>query len=594
MIISDCVKVVKPPKKLTVSQWADEYRQLSSEASAESGKWRTSRAEYQRGIMDAFSDPAIDTVVWMSSAQVGKTEALLNIVGYFVDQDPSPMLLLQPTLDMAQAFSKDRLAPMTRDTKSLTHKIRDSKAKDSGNTILHKSFPGGHITMAGANSPASLASRPVRVVLCDEVDRYPPSAGAEGDPVNLAFKRSTTFWNKKRMLTSTPTIQGVSRIEAAYEESDKRKFYVPCYECNHEQVLKWMNVSWDEDRPETALYFCEKCGTSWSDAERWKAVSKGRWKAEKESNGVAGFWLNEIYSPWVKLSEMAKNFMEAKKSPHTLKTFVNTSLGETWEEDQGEKIEDNVLMERREDYINPPKEAIVLTCGVDTQDNRLEGEIKAWGHGDESWGVKHFRIEGNPSQNEVWEDLDNILNDIYKREDGVELKVSCTCIDSGGHFTNEVYKFCKKREFKRVFAIKGASTPGKPIVSRPTTSNKLNVKLFTVGTDTAKELIFSRLQLNDFGAGYMHFNKSYDEKYFQMLTSEKRVMSMKKGRPQMIWKPIRARNEALDYTVYNLAALAILNPNYQKIQEKFVVEKKEIPKENNFKRTGGWVNKWKK
>ena len=187
-----------------------------------------------------------------------------------------------------------------------------------------------------------------------------------------------------------------------------------------------------------------------------------------------------------------------------------------------------------------------------------------------------------------------IINDIYKREDGIELKVSCTCIDSGGHFTNEVYKFCKKREFKRVFAVKGASTPGKPIVSRPTTSNKLNVKLFTVGTDTVKELIFSRLQLNDFGPGYMHFNKTYDEKYFQMLTSEKRVMSMKKGRPQMVWKPIRARNEALDYTVYNLAALAILNPNYQKIQEKFVVEKKEIPKENNFKRTGGWVNKWKK
>lgn len=596
MIIAECVKVVKPPKKLTVSQWADEYRQLSSEASAESGKWRTSRAEYQRGLMEAFSNPDIHTVVWMSSAQVGKTEVLLNIIGYFIDQDPSPMLLLQPTLDMAQAFSKDRVAPMVRDTKVLTHKVRDSKAKDSGNTILHKTFPGGHITMAGANSPSSLASRPVRVVLCDEVDRYPPSAGTEGDPVNLAFKRTTTFWNKKRMLTSTPTIKDVSRIEAAYEESDKRKFYVPCPECGKKQVLKWSNVSWDDNKPETAKYFCEYCGSAWDDGTRWNAVKKGEWIAENPSMGIAGFWLNEIYSPWVKLSDMAKNFLEAKKSQHTLKTFVNTSLGETWEDDQGEQIEDNVLMNNREDYTILPTSAVVLTCGVDTQDDRLEGEVKAWGDGNESWGVKAFRIEGKPSQKQVWEDLDNIINATYKRADGVELRVSCTCIDSGGHFTDEVYKYCKKREVKRVFAIKGSSVAGKPIVSRPTTSNKLKVKLFTVGTDTAKELIFSRLQLEEFGEGYMHFNKSYDEEYFKMLTSEKLVTTFKKGRPVRVWKPTRPRNEALDYTVYNLAALAILNPNYKKIQENIKPVKKEVevkkvqPKRNSK----GWVNSWKK
>jgi phage terminase large subunit GpA-like protein len=542
--------------------------------------------------MDAFSDPDIHTVVWMSSAQVGKTEALLNIIGYFVDQDPSPMLLLQPTLDMAGAFSKDRLAPMVRDTKALTKKVKDSKAKDGGNTIFHKSFSGGHITMAGANSPASLASRPVRVVLCDEVDRYPPSAGAEGDPVNLAFKRSTTFWNKKRMLTSTPTIKGVSRIEAAYEDSDKRKFYVPCPDCSKFQVLHWKNVVFDS-KPETAKYYCEHCGAGWDDSARWRAVSNGKWIAENQPNGVAGFWLNEIYSPWVKLSEMAKAFIDANKSQHTLKTFINTSLGETWEEDQGEVIEENVLLANREDYTVLPKEVVVLTCGVDTQDDRLEGEVKAWGDGDESWGVLHFRIEGNPAQKQVWDDLDNIINATYKRSDGVQLRVSCTCIDSGGHFTDDVYKFCKKRELKRVFAVKGSSMAGKPIVSRPTTSNKLKVKLFTVGTDTAKELIFSRLQLEEFGQGYMHFNKTYDETYFQMLTSEKRVMTMKKGRPVMIWKPIRARNEALDYTVYNLAALGILNPNYKKIQENMEPVKKEPVQQNRKKSNKGWLNKWK-
>lgn len=591
-IFINIVEVGKPPKKLKVSEWADNYRQLSSEASAESGKWRTSRAEYQRGIMDAFSDPDIHTVVWMSSAQVGKTEALLNIIGYFVDQDPSPMLLLQPTLDMAQAFSKDRVSPMTRDTKVLTSKIKDSKSKDSGNTILHKSFPGGHITMAGANSPASLASRPVRVVLCDEVDRYPPSAGSEGDPVNLAFKRSTTFWNKKQMLTSTPTIKGISRIEAAYENSDQRKFEVPCFDCGKVQVLKWANVTWDDDQPETAKYYCDHCGVGWDDSQRWRSVSLGKWKATEKANGIAGFWLNEIYSPWVKLSDMAKSFIEAKKSQHTLKTFVNTSLGETWEDDQGEQIEDNELLNRREDYKILPKEAVVLTCGVDTQDDRLEGEVKAWGIGNESWGVIPFRIEGKPSQAQVWKDLDDIINATYKRSDGVELRVSCTCIDSGGHFTDEVYKYCKKREVKRVFAIKGSNIAGKPIVSRPTTSNKMKVKLFTVGTDTAKELIFSRLQLEEFGEGYMHFNKSFDEEYFKMLTSEKLVTTFKKGRPVRVWKPTRPRNEALDYTVYNYAALAILNPNYKKIQENMLDSKEENKTTTKpiRKNKGGWLN----
>ena len=218
------LSVVAPPKRLSVSEWADEYRYLSAEASAEPGKWRTDRAEYQRGMMDAFSDPKIHTVVVMSSAQIGKTELLNNIVGYFVDQDPSPMLMLQPTLEMGNTWSKDRLSPMIRDTRTLTDKISDSKARDSGNTILHKTFQGGHITIAGANSPASLASRPVRVVLADEVDRYPQSAGAEGDPLSLAFKRTTTFWNRKRMVVSTPTVKGVSRIEMAYEESDKRRY----------------------------------------------------------------------------------------------------------------------------------------------------------------------------------------------------------------------------------------------------------------------------------------------------------------------------------------------------------------------------------
>jgi len=583
-----------PPKRLTVSEWADSCRMLSSEASAESGRWKTSRAEYQRGIMDALSDKSINTVVWMSSAQVGKTEALLNIIGYFIDQDPSPILLLQPTLEMAQTFSKDRLTPMARDTSKITDKLSDAKTRSSGNTILHKVFNGGHITMAGANSPASLASRPVRVVLCDEIDRYPASAGDEGDPVNLAFKRSTTFWNKKRMIVSTPTVKGESRIEMAYEESDKRKFYVPCPSCKHNQVLMWSNVIWEDNKPSTATYKCENCGSLWADSERWNAIKKGEWRAEKPTKNIAGFWLNEIYSSWVKLSEMVENFIEAKKSPHTLKTFINTSLGETWEEDQGDGIEDDEIYNRRESYKLIPNEALILTCGVDIQDDRIEGEIKAWGDKEESWGVLLFVFHGRPSLTKVWEDLDDTILNTYKREDGTLLRVSCTCIDSGGHFTDDVYKYCKRRAANRVFAIKGSSVAGKPIVSRPTTSNKQKVKLFSVGTDTAKELIYSRLQIEDYGNGYMHFNKSFDEEYFKQLTAEKIATVYHKGFAKREWRKTRARNEALDITVYNLAALAILNPNFKAIKNK-IAKQKEIkkPKNKPQQKKRGWVNGWK-
>ena len=589
---------MKPPPNLTVSEWADSFRMLSSEASSESGKWKTERAEYQRGIMDAFSDASIDTVIWMSSAQVGKTEALLNILGYYISQDPSPILLLQPTIDMAQTFSKDRLAPMVRDT-PLLHGIIDMKSRSAGNTILHKSFAGGHVTMAGANSPASLASRPVRVVLCDEIDRYPQSAGDEGDPVNLAFKRSTTFWNKKRMIVSTPTIKGESRIEAAYEESDKRKFYVPCHECGQHQVLMWHSVKWDDNKPETAKYYCEHCGSAWSNAQRWQNIKKGEWRAEKPTNGVAGFWLNEIYSSWVKLEEMVTNFIEAKKSPHTLKTFVNTSLGESWEDDQGDGLDESEIASRRETYEAVPNNALVLTCGVDIQDDRIEGEVKAWGDKEESWGIKPFIIYGRPSLPKVWQDLDEIILSTYKREDGTTMRVLCTCIDSGGHFTEDVYKYCKTREANRVFAIKGSSVAGKPIISRPSMNNKQKVKLFSIGTDTAKELIYSRLQIEEFGAGYMHFNMNFDDEYFLQLTAEKIKTTYRKGFAKREWVKTRARNEALDTNVYNLAALSILNPNFKALKDKQEQKpesrKKTLQKRSKrFNTQKGWAtNGWK-
>ena len=390
-IIRQAFTCWKCPPKLTISQWADLYRYLSPEASAEPGKYLTSRAEYQRGIMDAFSAPEVERIVVMSSAQVGKTEILNNIVGYFIDQDPSTILNLQPTLEMAQTWSKDRLAPMVRDNECLAKKVRSSKSKDSDNTILHKLFPGGHITMVGANSPAGLASRPIRIVLCDEVDRYPLSAGAEGDPVNLAIKRTTTYWNKKIGLFSTPTIKGISRIEKAFLESDQRYYFVPCPHCGVYQRLRWGQVKYSKDNVKEAFYECEHCGGHLSDSDRYRAIAKGYWEAQTEFKGVAGFHLNELYSPWRKISDIVKDFLEAKDKPDTLKTWVNTSLGETWEE-AGEALDPDSLEARTEDYKKIPKGGVVLTAGVDTQDDRLEVEITAWGKGEESWLVDYLRL----------------------------------------------------------------------------------------------------------------------------------------------------------------------------------------------------------
>lgn len=515
--------------------------------------------------MDAFTDPTVSNVVVMSSAQVGKTEVLLNVLGHFIDQDPGPILVVMPTLEMAQAFSKDRLAPMIRDTPRLHGKIGDPRSRDGDNTVLHKLFPGGHLTIAGANSPASLASRPVRVVLCDEVDRFPVSAGMEGDPVDLAVKRSTNFWNRRVGLFSTPTVKNQSRIELAFEASDQRRFYVPCPRCGHFQALVWGNVIWPKAAPEAAHYECEACRYQIGEGEKLRMIRLGEWRPMRDFSGSAGFALSEIYSPWSAMADMAKTFLQAKQSSETLQVWVNTSLGEAWE-DEAETIEDSVLLGRREQY-GPvvPAGGGVLTTGVDVQDDRLECEVVAWGLGEESWSVAYQIFYGDPAQPAVWEDLDSYLGLLWEHESGARLRIAAACIDSGGHHTKAVYAFVRPREGRRIFAVKGASTPGKPLVSRPNTNNLGGVKLFTVGVDTAKATVFSRLRIGDPGPGFMHFPASHDEEYFRQLTAEKVVTKYRRGFPYRQWEKTRTRNDALDCRVYAMAALAIINPPLQTI-----------------------------
>ena len=562
---------MKPPAKMTVSEWADEHRRLSAESSAEPGRWSTARAEYQRGMMDAVSDPRIETVVLMTAAQIGKTELINNVVGYFIHQQPCPMLIVQPTLDMAQTWSKDRLAPAIRDTPVLYEAIGDPRSRDGGNTTLHKIFPGGHVTAAGSNSPASLASRPCRLILCDEIDRYPVSAGTEGDPVSLAKKRAATFWNRRIVLVSTPTERGASRIEAAYEESDKRKYFAECPHCEEKQELKWANVRWADGDLSGAEYLCDGCGTMWNDADRYKAIRAGEWRATAQGDGkTAGFHLSALYSPWAKLSDIVSDFLAAKKDPMRLKTWVNTTLGETWEE-QGEVLDAHDLITRGEDFGGElPDGVLLLTAGVDVQDDRLEYEIVGWGRGEESWSIDYQTIYGDPSTAELWMQLDKALNETWNHPSSGEMSIRAACIDSGGHYTQQVYNYTKQRVGRRFFAIKGVGGEGKPIAGRPTKNNIGKVNLFPVGTDTAKEIVCSRLRISEEGDGYCHFPIGREDEYFRQLTSEKKVTRYFKGRPKREWVKVRARNEALDCRVYALAALSILNVNMESLYKRSI------------------------
>jgi phage terminase large subunit GpA-like protein len=590
---------LKPPPKLTVSEWSDQYRKLSPESSAEPGSWNTSRAEYQRGIMDAISDPSIETVVLMMGAQMGKSECLNNVVGYHIAQDPSPILVVQPTLDMAQTWSKDRLAPMLRDTPALQGLVKDPRSRDSGNTTLHKSFPGGHVTACGANSPASLASRPIRVVLCDEVDRFPVSAGSEGDPVTLAKKRSATFWNRKIILVSTPTNKGASRIEDAFDISDKRQYYVPCGDCGHKQTLKWGQVKWDDGKPESAHYVCEECGSIWDDAARARAVRRGEWIAQSKSAKTAGFSVSGIYSPWIPLEDAVRDFLEVRKQPATLRVWVNTYLAETWEEG-GDQVDDYSLAERAEDYKDVvPAEGLILTAGVDVQDDRLEAEIVAWGKDQESWSMAYKVFHGDPSGPLIWRELDEFLAQPFEHEFGEEMIIRSTCIDSGGHHTQSVYRYVSTREARRIFAIKGVGGEGKPMVGKPSKNNIGKIKLFPVGVDTIKHELFSRFKINEPGPGYCHFPEGRDQEYYKQLTAEKIVTKYHKGFSKREFVKIRTRNEALDVRVYATAALAILNVNLNNLALKYkhrqeakdeVSEKKPVVRPKN---PNSFVNRWR-
>lgn len=588
-------RAFKPPEKLTLSEWADRYAFLSAESSAEGGRWHT--LPYQKGIMDAITDPRVEQVTVMKSARVGYSKILNHAIAFHIHQDPCPIMLVQPTIEDAQGYSKEEIAPMLRDTPCLKGLVSESKAKDGANTILQKQFPGGTLSMVGANSPRGFRRVSRRVVLFDEVDGYPASAGAEGDQIKLGIRRTEYYWNRTIVAGSTPTVKDFSRVERMFLQTDQRRYFVPCPDCGHMQYLKWPNIRWTDGDPSTAGYCCESCGVIIPHSKKRWMVERGEWRATAPGNGKhVGFhiWAAYSYSPNATWPNLVEEFLDAKNDAEQLKTFVNTVLGETWEDEYASKVGADSLLERAADEVYqqyvPPAEVLALTIGCDVQDDRLSLSVWGWGREEEGWLIDRVKIYGSPSRPEVWKQLDEILQKPYVNEAGEEMKVLCCAIDSGGHHTQEVYQYSRERAAMGVIAIKGMSQKGKPPLGKATKVDvdykgkalKKGAQLFPVGVDTVKSLLFGRLKHNDPGAGYLHFFPTIGTDYFEELTAEKQILRFRNGYPERVWvKKSQAPNEALDEMNYAYAALHRL---YQKMDRRTIWDQLERRGEEKPKR----------
>lgn len=574
LVASTWKRGLAPDPLLSVASWADRHRVLASVSSSEPGRWSTTRTPYLREVMEALSPTSrIERVVLMAGAQVGKTECGLNWVGFVIHHAPGPMLLVEPSLETMKRVSKQRIDALIEATPVIAERIKDPRSRDSGNTLLMKEFDGGALIMTGANSAVGLRSMPVRYLFLDEVDAYPGDVDGEGDPLDLAMQRTVTFRRRKVYLCSTPTIKGLSRIERAYHESDRRVFELPCDGCGRFSQLLWRDIVWPEGRPEAAAWRCPYCETLHSEWRKPALLAAGRWRATAAGDGrTAGFHLSSLYSPWLTWGEIARDFLAAKDDPARLKVWVNTRLAETWDDRLGDEIDTTGLMQRREDFgiDSAPAEVAVITAGIDVQADRLEVEIVGWGRDEESWSLDYRVLWGDPSAPMVWRLLDELLTRRIRHARMPNgLTIEAACIDSGGHHTLAVYDYCRDRHKRRVFAIKGRAGAIPVWPRRPGRANKGRVPLFTVGVDTAKETIYARLKVAPPGPGAMHFPLDRDVVYFEQLTAERCVTRYVKGFPKREWvKDPGRRNEALDCRVYAYAALHALTAMGLRLNER--------------------------
>lgn len=725
---------LKPLPKTSVSQWADDYRMLSQGLSAEPGRWKTSRAPYQKDIMDAFTQPGINRVVVKSASQVGKaldvetpimtttgwkrmgdltindqvfdengnpvrilavsevwnnrpcyeirfsdgaviiadenhdwyvdvdtdgtfiletksiykiiywlnskvwihetfsrqivsitpvtnratvcievdspthlflagrnlipthnSDIMNNVLGRYAHLDPCAVMMIQPTIELAQDYSKSRISPMIRDTKVLSQVFYETKSEDGAktrdgkNTILSKLFPGGRLIMCGANSPAGLASRPVRVLLADEVDRFPDSAGTEGDPVDLAAKRMTTFWNRVMGLFSTPTNEGSSRIDVEYQTGTQEEWQHECPNCGEYHLIRHTEMECETEEHKDAKgrkivvvsdvkWRCPDCGSTFSEDEMRKVPQKYLSKNPAAlHNGIRSFFVNGFTSPWLTWNDIMREWLEAKGDPTREKVVMNTRFGESYAQ-QGAFEDYQQFIRRREKYgADLPDGVLLLTGAVDTQDNRLEYEITGWGYSEECWGICKGVILGQPDNKATWDALDAVLDKVYRFKNGTGLKVARAFIDSGGHYTSKVYEYCEKNFSKQRFAIKGtAGTPGIPLNYKIGKASGSKIPLVMLGVDDGKQQVMNRLAIEEPGAKYFHFpldeeflgTRGYDELYFKGIISEHKKKVKRKGVIHEIWEPTAGvRNEPLDLRVYNLACMNSIHPDWDRLAE---------------------------
>jgi len=582
---------IEPQEDISVSEWAALYRVLPKVGSPEPGLWLNERTPYLVAIMDALSPSSpIKRVILMKGTQIGGTEVGINWLLYIMDICPDTVMIVQPTIELARKWSKQRLASTVTESPKLRGKLKDNTGKESGNNILTKEFPGGMFIIIGSNSPANLGSSPLKHLFCDEVDRYPASAKGEGDPIDLARKRSSNFTGSKEFIPSTPVDKGDSKIESEFLRTDQNYYYVPCPHCDELQKITWTQIQWNKDSEgnelaETAYMECDFCHVEIYEHHKTKMLAGGKWIPDhpERSGNVIGFHISALYSPlgWKSWADCVEEYLDAKNDTIKYKTFVNTVLGESYEE-KGASLAWEDIGKRREEYSHPvPMGVCVITAAVDVQGDRLELDVVGWGVGEESWRLGFHIIIGDPIARDVWNELDELLKKEYTHESGIKLKIQCCCIDSGSA-TKQVYEFTKPREHRRVYAIKGSSEPARPIVSRPGTSNKGKCKLFMIGTDTAKETMMSRLKNHNVGPGYCHFSFGYDDEYFKQLCAETMMIRKKDGYALRKWVKKRPRNEATDLFVYNLAAFTILSPKIERISasinEKYDADQEE--KEN--------------
>ena len=596
----------KPPAKQTVSEWADKNRVLVSESSAEPGRWRTDRAPYQREIMDSFTQPGIWQIVIMASAQVGKSEIELNMMGCAIDNDPGPMLYIQPTDNVADDYSKRRIQPMIDACPRLRRKVYKQRSRDTTNTITMKTFPGGSLAIIGANSPADLSSKPVRYIFMDETDRFPPSAGTEGDPQELAERRTETFrHNRKIVKTSTPTIKGHSKIETDYMNGTQEEWRTECPHCHKFSFIKFENIKFEKETVKNEQgeedykvlsvgWECPVCKRVIPEHEAKRLPAK--WVSNNPGaldNGIRSFRLNAFMSPWSSWKDIVWKFLKAKKDPDKLKVFHNTVLGETWEVHIKYGLEYE-LYKRREHYdAEVPTGVLVLTMGVDTQDNRLEYEVVGWDREGQSWGISRGIIPGRADAPGVWEEIDQLLDREWQLKNGMQMKILATFVDSGGHFTQDVYRECARRQTKRVWAIKGEPGEGKEYC-HPMKRSGDTVK-FMIGVDDGKGGIMYEAGVKEPGPSYMHFpidyRAGYDREYFKGLISERMIIKRRNGQSVVTWEKFYERNEPLDCRNYARAAYRYFHWPFNRIERALKGEEEEkiITQEADKKRKQRYV-----